>query len=383
MNYTAVVTTTDAPLVPGSVQLSSGSINDSQRRKRQFQGKLRAITAQAVLSSMPFRLSLDQYRAVSTPRLGFNRSYADGLFRWLVSIIALSSVVILAFMVYTLGQRSLPVFVRFGWYFIFGSDWNISFGQEIYGLLPYILSTLLTSAIALVVAVPISLGIAIFLSEMAPRLVRTPLIFVVELLAAIPSIVYGLWGSIIFGSWIRDNIETPISTYLGFLPIFQGTPLSQGILVAGLILSIMIIPTISSVSREVMRAVPNSQREAAYSLGATRWETIRIGVLSYSRSGILGAVILGLGRAMGETVAVALTIGGATGSIATPRSFFTLSNTLASLIANHFGEASPDTIELPALVGAGVMLLVSSLFINAISALLVRRTLKVKGGAVE
>ncbi len=307
----------------------------------------------------------------------------DGIFHYTVTSISFASLIVLAIMVVILSQRSAPVFLKFGWYFVFGKDWNVQVGSEVYGLYPYILGTLVTSAIALLVAVPISLGIAIFLSEMAPGFIRTPLTFVIELLAAIPSIVYGLWGSIVFGPWIRDNIETPISQNLGSLSIFHATPISQGILVAGLLLSIMIIPTISSVSREVMRAVPNSQREAAYSLGATRWETIRMGVLSYSRSGILGAIILGLGRAIGETIAVAMTIGGALGAIAMPTSLFGVGQTLASLIANHFGEASPDTYELPALIGAALMLLVSALIINTISALLVRRVLKVKGGAIE
>lgn len=312
-------------------------------------------------------------------------SHSDGIFRIAVTALSFVSLVILAVMVIILGGRSVPVWIKYGSSFIFGKGWNIAggVGPEVYGLLPYILGTLVTSAIALLVAVPISLGIAIFLSEMAPKLVRVPLTFIVELLAAIPSVVYGLWGTIVFGAWIRDNIETPLSMSLGSLQIFHGTPIGQGILVAGLLLSIMIIPTISSVSRDVMRAVPASQREAAYSLGATRWETIRMGVLSYSRSGILGASILGLGRAMGETIAVALTIGGAIGASAMPSSLFFPGQTLASLIALHFGEASPDTLELPAIIGAALVLLMFSLIINIVSTLLVRRVLRVKGGAVE
>jgi phosphate transport system permease protein len=312
-------------------------------------------------------------------------SHSDWIFRNVVTTVSFVSLAVLAIMVIILGERSAPVWVKFGLNFIFGKDWNIAggVGPEVYGLLPYILGTLVTSAIALLVGVPISLGVAVFLSEMAPRIVRVPLTFIVELLAAIPSIVYGLWGTIVFGAWIRDNIETPLSASLGSLQIFHGTPIGQGILVAGLLLSIMIIPTISSVSRDVMRAVPASQREAAYSLGATRWEMIRMGVLSYSRSGILGATILGLGRAMGETIAVALTIGGALGASAMPTSLFIPGQTLASLIALHFGEASPDTLELPAIIGAALILLVFSLLINIVSALLVRKVLKVKGGAVE
>ncbi len=284
-------------------------------------------------------------------------------------------------MIFIITQRSLPVLVKFGLSFITGDIWDPV--KQIFGLLPYILGTLVTSAIALLVAIPISLGIAIFLSEMAPRYFRTPLTFIIELLAAVPSVIYGLWGIFVFRFWVRDLIETPLSTYLGFLPAFQGTPNGTDILTAGLILSIMIIPTISSISREVMRAVPNSQREAAFSLGATRWETVRMGVLSYARSGILGASILALGRAIGETMAVAMVIGGAVGKQALPTSLLNPGQTLASIIANEFNEADPTTLHIPALIGAALMLLLFSLIINVASVLLVRRVLKVRGGALE
>lgn len=307
--------------------------------------------------------------------------YSDILFRRLTLLVALSSLAILALMMIILTQRSYPALIKLGWDLIVGVRWDPV--RDIYGLLPYVLGTLVTSGVALLVAVPISLGIAIFLSEMAPKYVRTPLSFVIELLAAIPSVIYGLWGIFIFRFWARDLIEAPLSQYLGFIPAFQGTPTGTDILTAGLILSIMIIPTISAVSREVMRAVPNSQREAAYSLGATKWETVRMGVLSYARSGILGASILGLGRAMGETMAVTMVIGGATGRQALPTSLFNPGQSLASLIANQFPEAIQGTLLFNTLIAAGLTLLIFSLIINVISVLLVRRVLKVKGGAIE
>ncbi len=186
-------------------------------------------------------------------------------------------------------------------------------GREIFGALPYVMGTLVTSAIALLIGVPLSLGIAIFLVEMAPRALRVPIGYLVELLAAVPSVIYGLWGLFVFRYWMLNYIETPISTYLGWIPIFSGTPFGLDILTAGTILAIMIIPTVASISKEVISAVPNSIREGAYSIGATKWEVIRHWVISYGRSGIFGAVILGLGRAVGETMAVAMLIGNATG----------------------------------------------------------------------
>ena len=178
-----------------------------------------------------------------------------------------------------------------------------------------------------------------FLVEMAPRQLRVPISYLVELLAAVPSVIYGLWGLFIFRFFILNYIEIPINTYLGWIPIFSGTPIGLDIFTAGCILAIMIIPTIASISREVISAVPNSIREGAYSIGATKWEVIRHWVLSYGRSGIFGAVILGLGRAVGETMAVAMLIGNATGPAAMPTSLFKPGQTMASLIANGFLEA--------------------------------------------
>lgn len=276
----------------------------------------------------------------------------------------------------------MPVLQRFGSNFFFGTAWNPVEGREVYGALPYVLGTLVTSGIALLIGVPLSLGIAIFLVEMAPRVLRVPIGYLVELLAAVPSVIYGLWGLFIFRFWILNYVEIPISNTLGWIPIFSGTPFGLDIFSAGTILAIMIIPTVASVSKEVINAVPNSIREGAYSIGATKWEVIRNWVLSYGRSGIFGAVILGLGRAVGETMAVSMLIGNATGPAAMPTSLFKPGQTMASLIANGFLEAT-GTLQVAAYIGVGLILLLLSLLINVGAHVMVTRVLKVKGGAIE
>ena len=306
----------------------------------------------------------------------------DNIFRTLAAVLAASAVVILIITGYTLSTGSWPVLQRFGLDFFTGTKWNPVEGREIFGALPYLLGTLVTSAIALLIGVPLSFGIAIFLVEMAPRAIRVPILYVVELLAAVPSVIYGLWGIFVFRFWIIDYIETPLSTYLGWLPMFSGTPFGLDVLSAGIILAIMIIPTISSVSREVIQAVPNSIREGAYSIGATKWEVIRIWVLSYGRSGLFGAVILGLGRAIGETMAVTMVIGNTIGPAAIPTSLLKGSQTMSSLIANGFLEATAS-IELSAYIGVGLLLLILSLAINFGAMIMITRVLKVKGGAIE
>jgi phosphate transport system permease protein len=280
-------------------------------------------------------------------------------------------------------QGSLPVLNRFGWSFLTGVAWNPVPGREAFGALPYVLGTLVTSLIAIAIGVPVSIGIAVFLAEMSPHGIRVPLSNVIELLAAVPSVIYGLWGLLVFRTWVANLIEIPLSKTLGSIPAFSGTPFGLDVLTAGLILAIMIIPTVSSISREVMASVPSSQREAAYSIGATRWEAVRMGVLSYSRSGIFGAAILGLGRAVGETMAVTMVIGNAIGPAALPTSLFKPGQTMASLIANEFAEADPATLHPSALIGIGLVLLVFALAINVFAQLLVWRVLKVKAGTVE
>jgi phosphate transport system permease protein len=310
------------------------------------------------------------------------RSSGDTQFKMLAAVLAGSAAAILIITAYALLTGSLPVLRRFGTYFFTGTQWNPVEGGEIFGVLPYLLGTLVTSGIALLLGVPISLGIAVFLVEIAPRAVKIPISYLIELLAAVPSVIYGLWGLFVFRFWILNYIENPISKYLGWFPAFSGTPFGLDVLSAGIILAIMIIPTVSSVSREVIQAVPNSIKEGAYSIGATKWEVIRNWVLSYGRSGIFGAVVLGLGRAVGETMAVTMIIGNAIGPAAIPTSLFRPSQTMSSLIANGYLEATTP-LEYSAYIGVGLILLLLSLSINIIAQVMVSRILKIKGGAVE
>jgi phosphate transport system permease protein len=310
------------------------------------------------------------------------RITGDIIFKIIAGVIAASALAILVLNAYVLVTGSTLIFEREGLGFLLGKNWNAVPGRESFGLAPYILGTLVTSGIALLIGVPLSLGIAIFLVEMAPKSVRVPISYLVELLAAVPSVIYGLWGIFVLRFWVQNNLETPLNKYLGWIPIFSGTPFGLDLFTAGIILSIMIIPTVASVSREVISAVPNSIREGAYSIGATKWEVIRHWVLSYGRSGIFGAVILGLGRAVGETMAVTMVIGNAVGPNAMPTSLFKTGQTLPSLLANGFIEATPG-LEKSAYLGAGLILLVISIVINIVAHLMVTRLLKVKGGAVE
>jgi phosphate transport system permease protein len=304
----------------------------------------------------------------------------DKLFQILVAVIAASAAVVFILNAYILFSGSTLAIGEFGVNFITGINWNPSAAS--FGVLPYILGTLITSGIALLIGVPLSIGIAIFIVEMAPKIVKVPFSYLVEMLAAVPSVIFGLWGLFVLRFWVLDYIEIPLNTYLGWIPIFSGTPFGLDFLTAGLILAIMIIPTVASVTREVIAAVPDSIREGAYSIGATKWEVIRHWVISYGRSGIFGAVILGLGRAVGETMAVTMVIGNATGPAAMPTSLFQPGQTLPSLIANGFFD-SQSPLEGSAYIGAGLVLLAISLLINFLAHIMVTRVLKVKGGAVE
>ncbi len=309
---------------------------------------------------------------------------SDKLFRNIVIAAAAYTILMVLLVVYSVVQGSSEIFSFEGLGFLTGTDWNAVEGRESFGAFPYIIGTLVSAAIAMAIGVPISLGIAIFVSEMSPARLATPLSFVIELLAAVPSIIYGLWALFVFRFWIRDLIELPLyNTFHGTIPLFAKYPFGLDVFTTGIVLAIMIIPIVSSIFREVMKVVPNSQREAAYSLGATRWETVRIAILPYARSGILGAAILGLGRAVGETMLVTLIIGNVTGAAAIPTSLFSQSQTLASLIANEFNEASSD-LHLSALIGLGAVLLMLTLAINIGAQILVKKTVKVPtGGGIE
>jgi phosphate transport system permease protein len=304
----------------------------------------------------------------------------DNVFKVLAMVIAASAFIILIINTYVLVTGSSLALGTFNFSFLTGTNW--SHITQDYGVLPYILGTVITSALALLIGVPLSIGIAVFLVEMAPKVVKVPLSYIVELLAAVPSVIFGLWGLFVLRFWVLDYIEIPLNTYLGWIPIFSGTPFGLDFLTAGIILAIMIIPTVASVTREVISAVPDSIREGAYSIGATKWEVIRHWVLSYGRSGIFGAVILGLGRAVGETMAVTMVIGNAVGPAAMPTSLFQPGQTLPSLISNGFFD-SQSQLESSAYIAAGLVLLGISLLINVIAHVMVTRVLKIKGGAVE
>ncbi len=301
------------------------------------------------------------------------RRHGDRVFSSLTLVFGIVIVAIIVGMIIVLNFDAWPAVTHFGLGFIADSTWNPVTGQ--FGALPAIFGTLLTSLIALVIAVPISIGAAIFLVELAPSWIRTPGSFLIEMLAAIPSVIIGLWGLFVLVPVVRQPIEKWLGSNLGFLPFFHGPPFGVGFLAAGIILSIMIIPIITAMSRDVIRAVPTSQREAMLALGATRWETIWRTVLPYCRSGLLGAGILGLGRALGETMAVTMVIGNA--YKITP-SFFSPGTTIASKIASEFNEAT-GSIWIGSLVELALVLFAVTLAVNVIARLLVWRMTAVKG----
>ena len=221
----------------------------------------------------------------------------DPIFKFLLVGAAAYTLLMLALILFAVGEGSKEIFQDEGLNFLTNTDWNAVPGRESFGALPYIIGTLVCSGIAMAIGVPISLGIAIFLSEIAGSKLKTSLSFIIELLAAVPSIIYGFWALFVFRFWIMDFVEKPLHNLFGdSLPFFAKTPFGLDVFTAGIVLAIMIIPIISSITRELLLVVPNSQREAAYSLGATRWEAIKIAVLPYAKSGILGASIIGLGK---------------------------------------------------------------------------------------
>ncbi len=292
-------------------------------------------------------------------------NWGDRVFRLGTAGFAGLILLIVGLMVWQMVGASALSIREFGFGFISGREWNPVL--EHYGALPFIYGTLVSSFVALCLAVPVSLGIAIFLSELSPAWLRDPLSFLVELLAAVPSVVYGLWGIFALAPFMRETVEPALRTTLGFLPFFQGPNQGFGMLTGGLVLSIMIVPTISSVSREVLRAVPQSYREGALALGATQWEAIRTGVMPVARSGLIGAIILGLGRALGETMAVTMLIGNRADI---SLSLFAPAHTMASVIANEFTEATED-LYLAALAEIGLLLFVVTVLLNILARALV------------
>ena len=297
-------------------------------------------------------------------------SYSDRIFRLILTFAALSIPILLGFLVVELYQGARLAIGKFGLDFVATSTWDPV--AEVFGALPLIFGTLVSSALALLIAIPLSLGVAIFLTEFAPMSIRRPIAFMLELLAAIPSVVYGLWGIFVLIPLLRTTLFPFLRSTLGFLPFFQGPIYGPSMLSASIILAIMIMPFIMSVSREVLLAVPDSQRQAALALGATRWEAVITAVVPYARSGIVGAIILGLGRALGETMAVTMLIGNRHEIAA---SLFAPGYTMASAIANEFTEAVGD-MHLSALAYVALVLFVVTVVVNAAARLLIWRVSK-------
>ncbi len=295
--------------------------------------------------------------------------FGDRAFKWLTLLMALTIFVLIALIGWELWIGARIAVHAFGWHFLTDSDWDPV--TEKFGALPFIFGTLVSSAIALVIAVPISIATALFLTELAPLWLRQPLTMFIELLAAVPSVILGLWGIFVMVPWLRDHLFPWLHGAFGFLPLFKMPQYGingVSMLAGGIIVAIMIVPIITSVSREILRSVPGLQREAAYALGATRWEVTRIAVLSYAKKGLFGAVILGLARALGETMAVTMVIGNTPQIMA---SLFAPGYTLASAIANQFTEATGD-LYLSALFELGLVLLGVTVLVNALAQLLLK-----------
>jgi phosphate transport system permease protein len=289
----------------------------------------------------------------------------DAIFRYAMLACGLCVLALVGLIFYELFVQSHLSRQAFGWKFFFQSDWDPV--NDEFGALPFVFGTIVSSVLALIIAVPLAVGVAVFITEMAPTWLRGPLAFTTELLAAIPSVIYGLWAIFVLVPLLRTDIEPFLGKYFGWTGLFEGVPFGIGMLAAGIILAIMVIPIISAITREVMTAVPQQQREAVLALGATRWEMIRTGVLRNARAGIMGGIILGLGRALGETMAVTMVIGNRA-EIA--KSLFAPGYTMASVLANEFSEATGN-LYLSALVEIGLALFLVTIIVNMIAQFLV------------
>ena len=319
------------------------------------------------------------------------RQSVDGVIAWflhpdilqlLVFIAALSVPAIWFLIVDRVWLASLLAFNTFGLGFITGTNWIVTPapGQlPSLGALPAVYGTVVTTIIAILIAAPVSLGVGLFQSELAPRQLKSSSVFLVEMLAAVPSVVYGLWGIVVLVPFMRDNIDPGLKSTLGFLPLFNGTANGFGMLTAGVILAIMVIPYASSIMREVLAAVPRTQREAMIALGATEWETVRKSVIPFARTGVVAAVMLALGRAIGETMAVTMTIGN-TARISS--SLFAPAYTIPSIIANEFVGAE-TALHISALFALGLILFVITFLMNIVARLLIRQlSFKARHGLV-
>ncbi|MDQ3890221.1 MAG: phosphate ABC transporter permease subunit PstC [Actinomycetota bacterium] len=302
---------------------------------------------------------------LSRKRTGVGR-FGDELFRLGVTGAAAVVLALLALMLVRVTGAAWPLLRDAGAELLTGRRWAPA--ADVFGGLPFLFGTLVSSLVAIVLAVPVSLGIALFVNEVAPSRMRSPLVYLVELLAAVPSVVYGLWGLVVLLPRLERHAWAPLSGALGSIPIFSGPVYGQSFATAGVVLAIMIIPIVTAISREVIALVPSEHKEGALALGATRWEVLRLAVIPYARSGIIGGVMLGFGRAIGETIAVALVIGGNPQIV---RSLFQPGYTIASVIASQFNEATGTHIQ--ALIALGVVLFGVTVLVNVLGRLFVWR----------
>jgi phosphate transport system permease protein len=313
------------------------------------------------------KLEVIQEPGIQAPPLANtgNSELADRFFHGAMLSCGLFVLVLVALILYELLTKSGLSWHAFGMKFFFRSEWDPVNNQ--FGALPFVYGTIVSSILALAISVPLAIGVAVFITEMSPPWLKGPLAFTTELLAAIPSVIYGLWAIFVLVPLLRVYVQPWLARYFGWTGLFEGPPYGIGMLAAGIILAIMVVPIISSITREVMTAVPRQQREAVLALGATRWEMIRTGVLRNARAGIMGGIILGLGRALGETMAVTMVIGNRPEIV---KSLFAPGYTMASVIANEFSEATGD-LYLSALVEVGLALFIVTIIVNVLAQILV------------
>jgi len=312
--------------------------------------------------------------AVSQPALRRTRHLADRLgdnaLRILTGAAAVLALLVIAAIIWKIVQGAWPAIKHFGLSFVWDSSWNPVIGHEVYGARNFIIGTIVTAFLAMLLAAPLSIAIGLFLTELAPPSIRAPIASMVEMLAAVPSVVVGLWGILVLGPFMRSDIEPFLHDYFGWIPFFSSDPEQSGVLVAVVVLTMMAIPIISSVCRELFLSVPREQKEAAIGLGATRWEMVRDVVIHNVRGGVVAGVILGLGRALGEAIAVTQVIGNSLGPF--HLSLFRTGNTLASQIASNYQGAGTN-LQVAALVYLALILLVITFIANVIAQLIVRR----------
>ncbi|MDD5362862.1 MAG: phosphate ABC transporter permease subunit PstC [Ignavibacteria bacterium] len=293
-----------------------------------------------------------------------SKKFSDIVFENLTLLFAITIIVIVVFICFEMFKDSAISREKFGFGFITSEKWDSV--KSDYGALTFVYGTVVSSIIALLIALPISIGVAVFLTELANSITKTTVSFLIEILAAIPSIIYGFWGIFVLAPFMRTSVQPALQSTLGFIPLFQGATAGFGLLTAGIILAIMITPIITSITRDVLKAIPVSQREAAYALGSTKWEAIKMALLN-AKSGILGATILGLGRAVGETMAVTMVIGN---KAQIKESLFEPAYSMASVIANEFAEASGG-LHVSALIEVGLILFGVTFIINSLARILI------------